>query len=732
MSPFADDLERLSDRDYVGEHPFEALRTISAYFNRNQENEGRELLYQVMDLGILPETYSHVLASLQEVAGIYPYVKTSDISGTAGLISYEAHRPLNSPDLVLHAGQYEAYTRLMSGENVVLSAPTSFGKSLLIDVLLLSGKYRNIVIIVPTIALIDETRRRLQNRFGADFRIITHASQLPAESNIYVLTQERYLELRQTPKIDLFVIDEFYKLKPNDKGEYDDRTVALNLACFKLAKQAAQFLFIGPNIERVDVGPYEGNIHFIRSEFRTVGTQIHRYNASGRQNEIVLDICRTHPDSTLIFCKSHNSLYGLGRYLVSAGLNASHEKATALADWLAAHYSPDWSLVDFLRAGIAIHYAALPRSISQYILHLFNQGAIRYLLCTSTIIEGVNTSARNIIVYDNKIATKKFDFFTFNNIKGRAGRMMKHLVGHVFILNSEPQEELPIVEIPAFSLPEGMPLSLAMEVEANGGGILADAETKRLRYLHAQQDLDFNVIKANTGIDPMAQIEVAKQIRAEPSKMSDLLSWSDLPRSSQLKEVSRLLFGILGSASGQGEVKSADQLMFWIVCLQNNMPNGFSGFFEALRRNDQMDRSADDLLRTALSFLRTWAEFKIPLGIQALDRIQKSVFADLHLPTGDYSRYAERIKHWFRPPAETILEEFGVPMQLTEKLGTFEPLPENIDDILLAMNRGKFGDVELTGIERDMLTFAFPKGAFLPLEPHPDTPQSTRGGPSTP
>lgn len=717
MSSFACDLERLSDRSYVGEHPFEALRTISAYFNRYQENEGRELLYHVMDLDVLPPTYNHALASLQEVAGIYPYVDTAAISGSAGLISYEAHRPLNAPDLVLHAQQYDAYNHLMSGENVVLSAPTSFGKSLLIDVLILSEKYRNIVIIVPTIALIDETRRRLQNRFGTKFRIITHASQLPAGANIYVLTQERYLELHQIPKIDLFVIDEFYKLKPDENGEYDDRTVALNLACFKLAKQDAQFLFIGPNIDRVDVGSYEGKIQFIHSEFRTVGTQIHRYNASGRQNEIVLDICRTHPDSTLIFCKSHNSLYGLGRYLVSAGLNASHEKATALADWLSTHYSPDWSLVDFLRAGIAIHYASLPRSVSQYILHLFNQGAIRYLLCTSTIIEGVNTSARNIIIYDNQIAKTPFDFFTFNNIKGRAGRMTKHLVGHVFILNPEPQEELPIVEIPAFSLPEGMPLSLAMEVEANGGGRLTDAEIQRLRYLHAQRDLDFNVIKANTGIDPMAQLEVAKQIRAEPYKMSALLSWSDLPKSYQLKELSNLLFGILGSPSGQGVVKSASQLMFWILSLQNNMPNGFSVFFESLRQNDKMKRSADDLLRTALSFLRNWAEFKIPLGIQALDRIQKSVLADFHLPAGDYSQYAKRIKHWFRPPAETILEEFGVPMQVTEKLGHVVSLPDNIDEILLMMNSEKYKTVALTQVERDMISFAFPNNSTLPLEP---------------
>ena len=45
---------------------------------------------------------------------------------------YEAHRPYPEihDDVVLHAEQAMVYERLLAGENVVLSAPTSFGKSL--------------------------------------------------------------------------------------------------------------------------------------------------------------------------------------------------------------------------------------------------------------------------------------------------------------------------------------------------------------------------------------------------------------------------------------------------------------------------------------------------------------------------------------------------------------------------------------------------------------------------
>ena len=76
---------------------------------------------------------------------------------------------------------------------MVLSAPTSFGKSLIVDALIASGKFKNIVIVVPTISLIDETRRRL-SKFKKQFKIVTHSLQSPADKNIYILTQERVLE----------------------------------------------------------------------------------------------------------------------------------------------------------------------------------------------------------------------------------------------------------------------------------------------------------------------------------------------------------------------------------------------------------------------------------------------------------------------------------------------------------------------------------------------------------
>lgn len=86
--------------------------------------------------------------------------------------------------------------------------------------------YRNIVIVVPTLALLDETRRRL-TQYSDQYKIITHSTQNPAERNIFVHTQERVVDNEHIQNADFFVIDEFYKLDPVEDSE---RAQTLNLA----------------------------------------------------------------------------------------------------------------------------------------------------------------------------------------------------------------------------------------------------------------------------------------------------------------------------------------------------------------------------------------------------------------------------------------------------------------------------------------------------------------------
>ena len=105
MRNFATDLENLSSREYVAAHQFESLAVVADYLNAGKANEGRELLFHLMDHDVIAQECHSVLASLIATAGVYPYLTINDLRTSADSIAYEAHRPENSSEIVLHAGQ---------------------------------------------------------------------------------------------------------------------------------------------------------------------------------------------------------------------------------------------------------------------------------------------------------------------------------------------------------------------------------------------------------------------------------------------------------------------------------------------------------------------------------------------------------------------------------------------------------------------------------------------------
>ena len=67
---------------------------------------------------------------------------------------------------------------------------------------------------------------------------------------------------------------------------------------------------------------------------------------------------------------------------------------------------------------------------------LFNSNRMPLLFCTSTIVEGVNTNAKTIILYNNPSGENEAGKrFLLLNINGRAGRYLRHFVGNIVYLN---------------------------------------------------------------------------------------------------------------------------------------------------------------------------------------------------------------------------------------------------------------------------------------------------------
>ena len=136
-------------------------------------------------------------------------------------------------------------------------------------------------------------------------------------------------------------------------------------------------------------------------------------------------------EQTIVFCSSPARVRYLSKryaqYLAAKMENGQIN--VPLIEWIEENVHRQWCLTDCLKKRMGIHDGALPRHITSSIISYFNEGVLNTLFCTTTIIEGVNTSAKNIIYFDSTKGNQiKIDYFDYSNIKGRAGRMMVHFV----------------------------------------------------------------------------------------------------------------------------------------------------------------------------------------------------------------------------------------------------------------------------------------------------------------
>lgn len=103
---------------------------------------------------------------------------------------------------------------------------------------------------------------------------------------------------------------------------------------------------------------------------------------------------------------------------------------------LEKEFGDEWIITRSLKKGIGIHHGLVPKYIQKQIIEFFNEGILTVLISTTTITEGVNTSAKNIIIRSDKKGTKALKHFDAMNIAGRAGRFYHHYTGRVIVVDN--------------------------------------------------------------------------------------------------------------------------------------------------------------------------------------------------------------------------------------------------------------------------------------------------------
>lgn len=674
-------IEKLKDSSIIERESFSIAKSLANIYNNSDSqsmSKAQECILRAMDKYEYFGDSKVIIDSLARELGLFPYLKMESLN-IRDMLAAEAHRvSIGSEDIYFHGPQAEVYYKIIGGQSVVLSAPTSFGKSLIIDALIASKRFSNIVIVVPTISLIDETRRRL-SKFSPEFKIVTHSLQSKGENNIFVLTQERVLEEDFIDKVDFFVIDEFYKLSPWADG--GNRCSLLNEAFYRLYKKCSHFYMLGPNIQGV-AGDFIENVRFefIKFSFSTVVTEFHDLTSTEKE-DVLAELCESIDGQTIVFCSSPARANSAAELIASSTNFQGEEEALNLADWISENYHEDWVLTNALRCGVGIHHARIPRSVSQYIVDLFNAGKIKFLVCTSTLIEGVNTATKNIVCYDNKINRENINFFTFNNIAGRSGRMFKHFIGNVYLLAPPPTEQLPFVDIPIYSQGPDAPESLLVNMDEKD---LTQQSRDRIKSITDQSYLDIKTIRGNKTVEPALQINFAILLDKNYEIWINQLLWRGYPNYDQLKFICSLIWDIFdGARIGNRSVFSASQLAFKINELSMRKPIG-QLIEEAV--SYKPDEKVDVIISRILDFRRLWANFHFPRLLRTMESIVNSVQrAKGASRFCDYSAYSIMVENYFFDPSLVALEEYGLPIEVSSKLESALSHEGDLDKALIAL-----------------------------------------------
>jgi len=353
----------------------------------------------------------------------------------------------------LHPEQLKILEEIEKNEALIVSAPTSFGKTFCIFEYIIRYKPNNIVLIVPTLALVDEYRKKIIKRYRDKFQEYKIYSNIDEEKqydftkkNIFILTHDRVVqEMSYTliEKIDFLVIDEVYKL---EKDLNNDRVLVLNMAYYYMAKIAKKYVLLAPFIKSVeDTELLEKKPTLYTSEYSPVVNEVINceiINDKDREDECkrILDNIGKK-EKTLIYFPTVTGIYNYIKNVISKEkiIEDLDESIKFFIDWAKEEIHEEWGIIKALERGYLIHNGQLPIGTRLFQMNLYEKSqSYNRLLCTSTLLEGVNTSAKNIIITrpsrTQNNTSDNFSAFDFYNLVGRTGRLYEHFLGRAYYI----------------------------------------------------------------------------------------------------------------------------------------------------------------------------------------------------------------------------------------------------------------------------------------------------------
>lgn len=336
-------------------------------------------------------------------------------------------------------------------DSLSVVAPTSYGKTDLILHTVKNNADKNICIITPTKSLLAQTKARIvqADRLKRE-KIITHPEMYNGNEDrlVAVMTQERLLRLLQKVKnvsFDYVIIDEAHSLLHDD-----GRNILLASVILVLEKRNPDtvFKFLTPflcdaNNIKVRYAGYSLKTYKVDEYIKTEKLYVAELRDTHAKEFCLYDqfinkfykIDELTTTSEWNFVNEHSGLKNIIYFnkpkdiesfvqiMISERQEILDEKIFEACKNIAEYVHPNYRLIECVKRGVIYHHGAVPEPIRMYIERLYAElNDIKYVVTSSTLLEGVNLPADKMFIMDNKKGQSNLSPSDFKNLIGRVCR----------------------------------------------------------------------------------------------------------------------------------------------------------------------------------------------------------------------------------------------------------------------------------------------------------------------
>lgn len=336
-------------------------------------------------------------------------------------------------------------------DSLSVVAPTSYGKTDLILHTVKNNADKNICIITPTKSLLAQTKARIvqADKLKRE-KIITHPEMYNGNEDrlVAVMTQERLLRLLQKVKnvsFDYVIIDEAHSLLHDDGRNIllasvilvlekrNPDTVFKFLTPFLCDANNIKVRYAGYSLKTYKVDEYIKTEKLYVAELRdTHAKEFCLYDQFINKFYKIDELTTTSEWNfvneysglkNIIYFNKPKDIESFVQIMISERQEILDEKIFEACKNIAEYVHPNYRLIECVKRGVIYHHGAVPEPIRMYIERLYAElNDIKYVVTSSTLLEGVNLPADKMFIMDNKKGQSNLSPSDFKNLIGRVCR----------------------------------------------------------------------------------------------------------------------------------------------------------------------------------------------------------------------------------------------------------------------------------------------------------------------